>query len=146
MRTRITVPDHPSKGGSPLPDAIIYLDNAATSHPKPETVYQAVDNALRTGGSPGRGGHRLALAAGRRLLAARESVANLFGLTDTARVLFTASATDSINLALKGLLRPGDHCITTTVEHNALRRPLKALERSGVQVTFVPVSADGIVS
>lgn len=85
------------QGGVPL----IYLDNAATSHPKPEAVYRAVDAALRAGGSPGRGGHSLALAAGRQVLRAREAAAKLFGLSDPARVIFTASATDSLNLALK---------------------------------------------
>lgn len=129
----------------PTSDLTIYLDNAATSHPKPEAVYVAVDDALRNGGNPGRGGHRMALAAGRRVLMARDAVANLFGLTDAARVLFTASATDSINLALKGLLRPGDHCITTAVEHNALRRPLVALEHQGVAVTRLPVSSTGVL-
>ncbi|MGE5675535.1 MAG: aminotransferase class V-fold PLP-dependent enzyme [Mycobacterium leprae] len=125
---------------------MIYLDNGATSHPKPETVYTAADQALRAGGNPGRGGHRLALAAGRRVLAAREAVAQLFGLEDSARVLFTTSATDSLNLALKGLLRPGDHVITTQAEHNALRRPLAVLERQGVEVTWLPVSPEGLLN
>lgn len=120
-----------------------YLDNAATSHPKPEPVYIAAEESLRAGGSPGRGGHRLALAAGRRVFCAREAVAALFGVPDASRVIFTASATDSLNLALKGLLRPGDHCITTMAEHNALRRPLAVLERDGIQVTWVPVHPDG---
>jgi cysteine desulfurase family protein len=124
---------------------MFYLDNAATSHPKPETVYQAVNDALRAGGNPGRGGHRLALAAGRRVMAAREAVAQLFGCSDASRVLFTGSATDGLNLALKGLLRPGDRVVTTNAEHNALRRPLAALARQGVQVTQVPVSPEGQV-
>lgn len=124
-------------------DPIVYLDNAATSHPKPEEVYRATDEALRAGGNPGRGGHRLALAAGRRVFQARDHVAALLGVSDPARVIFTASATESLNLAVKGLLRPGDHCITTTVEHNALRRPLAALERCGVEVSRLPVGSDG---
>ncbi len=122
---------------------IIYLDNAATSHPKPSTVYQAVDEALRAGGNPGRGGHRLAVAAGRRVLGARLALAELFGVSDPGRLLFTANATDALNLAIKGLLRPGDHCITTTVEHNALRRPLAALARTGVEVTWLEPGPDG---
>lgn len=130
-----------------MPSAVrfIYLDNAATSHPKPEAVCLAADEALRTGGSPGRGGHRLALAAGRRVFSARGTLAALLGVRDASRVLFTASATESLNLAVKGLLRPGDHCITTAAEHNALRRPLIALERLGVQVTWLPVGADGLL-
>lgn len=123
----------------------VYLDNAATSHPKPDVVYRAVADALQAGGNPGRGGHRYALAAGRRVLAAREAVANLFGVADASRVIFTASATHALNLAVKGLLRPGDHCITTAVEHNALRRPLAALERRGVAVTWLPVSPEGVL-
>lgn len=123
----------------------VYLDNAATSHPKPPLVYELMHEAARAGGNPGRGGHRLALAAGRRVFSAREAAARLFGLADSSRVLFTASATDSLNLAVKGLLEPGDHCITTAAEHNALRRPLAALERLGVEITWLPVSAEGLL-
>ena len=126
-----------------MPQHLIYLDNAATSHPKPDTVYQAVTAALRAGGNPGRGGHRLALAAGRRVLAAREALASLLNAPDASRVLFTSSCTDSLNLALKGLLRPGDHVVTTALEHNALRRPLSALERQGIAVTRVLGGPDG---
>lgn len=122
---------------------VIYLDHAATSHPKPVAVYRENLRALRAGGNPGRGGHRIALAAGRRVLAARETAAALFGLPDAGRVLFTASATDGLNLALKGLLRPGDHCITTVAEHNALRRPLGVLARQGVAVTWLPTDGAG---
>lgn len=129
-----------------MPQRPIYLDNAATSHPKPETVYQAVNEAQRAGGSPGRGGHRLALAAGRRVLAAREALAALLGAPDASRVLFTSSCTDSLNLALKGLLCPGDHVVTTALEHNALRRPLGALERQGISVTWLPGGSDGRVN
>ncbi|HWI62299.1 MAG TPA: aminotransferase class V-fold PLP-dependent enzyme [Symbiobacteriaceae bacterium] len=128
-----------------MTNALIYLDNAATSHPKPDTVHQAVQEALLAGGSPGRGGHRLALAAGRRVLHARETLAALLGAPDASRVLFTSSCTDSINLGLKGLLRPGDHVVTTALEHNALRRPLGALEAQGVKVTRVPTGPDGQV-
>lgn len=128
-----------------MSSSCIYLDHAATSHPKPETVGLAVQAALQAGGNPGRGGHRLALTAGRRVLAARETVASLLGAPDPARVLFTSSCTDSLNLALKGLLRPGDHVITTEVEHNALRRPLAALEQQGVLVTRVALGPDGLI-
>jgi len=123
----------------------MYLDNAATSHPKPEMVYHAMSEAARAGGSPGRGGHRLALGAGRRVLGAREALAGLLGAPDPSRMLFTGSCTESLNLALKGLLRPGDHVVTTAVEHNALRRPLAVLERQGVGVTWVPAGPDGRV-
>jgi cysteine desulfurase family protein len=143
MRTGITTT--PFKGGLTMSDPVIYLDNAATSHPKPKEVGEAMLAALQGGGNPGRGGHRLAISAGRRVLAAREAVAGLLGVPDSSRVLFTASATDSLNLALKGLLKAGDHCITTEAEHNAVRRPLYALERLGVHVTRLPVSPEGFV-
>lgn len=119
----------------------IYLDNAATSFPKPESVYRAVDQALRSaGGNPGRGGHQLALAANRILLETREALAGLFNIADAGRISFTANATEGINQALFGLLRPGDRVVTTTMEHNAVVRPLRALQERGV--TVVKVAAD----
>jgi cysteine desulfurase family protein len=122
----------------------IYLDNAATSFPKPESVYRAADHALRNlGGSPGRGSHRMALDAGRQLLDTRESVAEVFGIRNSARVVFTANATEAINLALFGLLNPGDRVVTSTMEHNAVVRPLHALQARGVQVVKVPPGPDG---
>ncbi len=122
----------------------IYLDNAATSYPKPEAVYQATDQALRNlGGSPGRGSHRMALDAGRQLLDARECVADFFGIRDSSRVVFTANATEAINLALFGILNPGDRVVTSTMEHNAVIRPLHALQSRGVQVVKVPPGPDG---
>lgn len=122
----------------------IYLDNAATSFPKPETVYRAADYALRhLGGSPGRGGHRMTLDAGRQLLEVREAVAGLFGIRDSARLVFTANATEALNLALFGLLKPGDRVVTSSMEHNAVTRPLHALQERGVSVVKVPCDADG---
>lgn len=124
----------------------IYLDNAATTFPKPETVYRAVDHALReTGGNPGRGGHRLAIAAGRLVFEARETVAGFFGIPDSSRVVFTASATMGINLALFGVLRPGDRVVTTSMEHNAVTRPLRALQERGVTVVKVAADREGRV-
>lgn len=124
----------------------IYLDNAATSFPKPEQVYQAVNHALReVGASPGRGGHRRSLEAGRIMFLAREAVARLFSIPDSSRIIFTHSATGALNLALHGTLLAGDHVITTSMEHNSLLRPLYALRREGVEVTVVPAGPDGIV-
>lgn len=125
----------------------IYLDNAATSYPKPEQVYQAVDRALRMGASPGRGGYQKALSAERLVFETRELLAELFHAPDSERFVFTANATTAINQALFGLLNPGDRVVTTSIEHNAVTRPLRALQDSGVEV--VKVSADpqsGIVS
>ncbi len=121
----------------------IYLDNAATSFPKPEAVYQAVDSALRhAGGNPGRGGHSLTLEAARVVLEARERAAAFFSVKNPEQVVFTASATEAINLALFGLLRPGDRVLTSSLEHNAVLRPLHQLEQQGVEVT--PLPGDGV--
>jgi len=123
-----------------------YLDNAATSFPKPEQVYRAIDNTLRNvGGSPGRGSHRRALEASRILFHTREKLAQLLNVEDPQQIVFTSNATEALNLALKGLLRPGDHVITTTMEHNSVLRPLKFLEgRRAVSRTVVPCSNRGV--
>ncbi|MBK5275066.1 MAG: aminotransferase class V-fold PLP-dependent enzyme [Desulfuromonadales bacterium] len=124
----------------------IYLDNAATSYPKPEEVYQAVMNAMReVGASPGRGGHRRSLEAGRIVFQAREAAAALFCAPDSSRFIFTHSATESLNMALRGTLLPGDHVITTSMEHNSLARPLHLLQRQGVELTVVQAGPDGRV-
>lgn len=125
---------------------MIYLDNAASSHPKPSSVYEAADRTLRLGANPGRSGHGAALAAARQVLEARESVARLLGVGDASRVVFTLNGTHALNLALKGVLRPGDHAVTTRMEHNSVVRPLAALEGRGVSVTWVEAGRDGVVS
>ncbi len=124
---------------------MIYLDNAASSHPKPEAVYRAVQAALELGANPGRSGHRAALEAARTVYAARETVARLLGVADPARIVFTLNGTHALNLALKGVLRPGDHVVTSTMEHNSVLRPLAALERRGVEVTRLEPDLDGRV-
>lgn len=125
----------------------IYLDNAATTYPKPETVYQAVDRAMRAVGvAPGRGGHRQAMEAARIVFSAREALASLLAIEDSSRIVFTHSATEALNLAVKGILRPGDHLVTTTMEHNSLARPLHNAAGNGVDVTWVQSDSDGYVS
>ncbi len=125
---------------------MIYLDNAATSHPKPESVYKKVDEVLRhISANPGRSGHRLAIEADRTIFDARESVARLFNIEHADRIIFTPNATGALNLAITGLLKPGDHCITTAMEHNSAVRPLKFLSLTGVEVTKVPVSREGVI-
>jgi len=124
----------------------IYLDNAATSYPKPETVYQAVTHAMREiGASAGRGGHSRSLEASRLLFQTREAIASLFSIPDSSRVIFTHSTTEALNLALHGVLLPGDHVITTSMEHNSLLRPLYVLQRKGVEVTIVTAGSDGCI-
>lgn len=125
----------------------MYLDNAATSFPKPEKVYEAVLYALReVGASPGRGGYRRSLEAGRILFQAREAVAGLFSISDSSRIIFTHNATGALNLALHGTLAAGDHVITTSMEHNSLMRPLYALRNKGVELSIVPAAPDGVAA
>ncbi len=122
----------------------VYLDNAATSWPKPEAVYQAIDHFMREiGATPGRGGHWREEEAQRIADEARAALAQLFNAPDPQGVAFTLNATQAINMALKGLLRPGDHVLTSAIEHNATWRPLKALEKHGVELGVVPCAADG---
>ncbi len=99
-----------------------------------------------SGGNPGRSGHRLSLAAGRVVYQAREELADFFGLDDPLRLVFTANVTEAINLALYGLLRSGDHVIASSMEHNAVMRPLRHLQREGVHLSFAPCGMDGHVS
>jgi cysteine desulfurase/selenocysteine lyase len=126
---------------------MIYLDNAATSHPKPEEVYAAVDHVLRNlSANPGRSGHQMAIGADRVIFEARESIARLFGIAHPERIVFTSNATAALNLAINGLLAPGGHCITTSMEHNSVVRPLRYLEQTGVMVDKVPASREGLIN
>ena len=129
-----------------MSEKIIYLDNAATSHPKPESVFQAMAAFMRdVGGNPGRSGHRLSIEAGRMVFETRERIAELFGGRDSSRVVFGQNATEAINLGLKGFLHRGDHVITSSMEHNSVMRPLRALEREGIELTVVPCSREGFL-
>ena len=112
---------------------MIYLDNAATSFPKPEPVYQALDRFARTSlANPGRAGHRMAIAAEQTLDAARHALNQFFRGEAPERWIFTLNCTDGLNLAIKGIIQPGDHVVTTDLEHNSISRPLAALEKAGV--------------
>jgi len=125
---------------------MIYLDNAATSYPKPAPVIEAVVRCLSgQGANPGRGAYPMALAASRVVFEAREALAELIGAPDAADIVFTLNATDGLNLALKGLLRPGDHAIASGIEHNAVARPLSALEARGVTVDTAQCAHDGTI-
>jgi cysteine desulfurase family protein len=125
---------------------MIYFDNAATSWPKPPGVAEAMVHFIDdVGANPGRSAHRLAVESGRIVYSAREAVAGLFNAPDTLRVVFGLNVTEALNLALRGLLRPGDHVVTSSMEHNSMMRPLRALERQGVGVTVVPCSAEGFL-
>jgi len=122
----------------------IYMDNAATTWPKPDSVYTAVDHFNRElGGNPGRGSHASSLAAGAVLTEAREALAQLFNIHDSSQVSFCHNITMAINMAMKGLLKAGDHVLITSMEHNSVVRPLTALQRWGVEWTAVPCAPDG---
>ena len=124
---------------------MIYLDSAATSFLKPPCVAQAVLEAMNTLGSPGRGAHPLTLAASRTVWECREAVAQLLGAADPARVCFTPNSTAALNTAICGLFGPGDHVITTAVEHNSVLRPLYRLEERGLELTILPADARGMI-
>lgn len=126
---------------------MIYLDNAATSFPKPESVYQTLDRFARENlANPGRAGHRMAVTAERELDQARHLLNQFFNGDAPERFVFTMNCTDALNMAIKGVLRTGDHVITTDLEHNSVSRPLRALERAGViTVTRLVSDAGGTV-
>lgn len=125
---------------------MIYFDNAATTFPKPEAVYRAVDDCLRNFcANPGRGGHKLSLQSGRVILEARELLSELFNAGSTESIILTSNATEALNLALKGFLKKGSHVITTSVEHNSVVRPLKVLEKLGIDNTIVQCNEYGEV-
>lgn len=125
---------------------MIYLDNAATTFPKPEVVYEEIMKCMKEyGANPGRSGHRLALDAGRVIYDAREGLAELFNIEDSLNIAFTCNGTDGLNIAIKGILNSGDHVITSSMEHNSVLRPLKALEKKGVEVTIVECDNKGFI-
>jgi cysteine desulfurase family protein len=123
---------------------MIYLDNAATSFPKPEQVYREMDRCMREyGANPGRSGHKLALQAGRAIYNTRELLCRLFNIDNPMQIIFTLNATDSLNLGIKGLLKEGDHVISTSVEHNSVARPLTTLKARGIETTYVKCDNKG---
>lgn len=124
---------------------MIYLDNAATSYQKPEVVYQAVQEAMHHMGNSGRGAHGASLDASRKIYSARELLAELFHAGDPSRVAFTANSTESLNMAVFGLFGPGDHVITTVLEHNSVLRPLYLLEEAGLKLTILPADQKGCI-
>ncbi len=124
----------------------VYLDNAATTFPKPDSVYSAVEYAFREiGVGPGRGGYKRGMAASRLVFEAREVLASFFCIPDSSRLVFTHSATEGLNIAISGLLRHGDHVVTTTMEHNSLVRPLQEAKKRGVEITWVSADQHGLI-
>ena len=126
---------------------MIYLDNAATTFPKPEAVYNAMMDCMKNYcANPGRAGHKLAMKAAREIYDARENIAKLLNVDNPMDIVFTNNATDSLNLAIKGVVNEGDHIITTSMEHNSVIRPIKALEKIGVENTIVQCDEQGFLN
>lgn len=122
----------------------IYLDNAATSFPKPEAMLAAMMAYQQAvGANPGRSGHGLSIDAGRIVYETRETLARLFRIEDPLRIALTKNSTEALNIALQGALKPGDHVITSGMEHNSVMRPLRHLESKGVRVSVIPCSPRG---
>lgn len=125
---------------------MIYMDNAATTLQKPEEVKQAILYALEHMGNAGRGGTEAALDASRSIYAVREKLADFFNAESPTRIAFTANSTESLNIALKGLFQPGDHVITTVLEHNSVLRPLYWCQEQGVELTILNCDEKGNLS
>ena len=119
---------------------MIYLDNAATTMKKPSQVLDAVIEAFQNMGNAGRGAHRATINASRMIYETRELLANLFGSEKPERFAFTSNATEALNIAIHGLLKPGDHVITTVCEHNSVLRPLYKMY--GIEIGFLPLKGD----
>ena len=122
---------------------MIYMDNAATTMHKPQEVIDAVVRAMSSMGNAGRGANEASLSASRIIYDTRERLARLFGVKDARRIAFTNNSTESLNIAIKGILSPGDHVITTMLEHNSVLRPLYEMEKKGVKLTIVPSDSMG---
>lgn len=119
---------------------MIYLDNAATTWPKPPAVLAAVDNGMRRlGSNPGRGGYEMSLRSSDAIYECRKTAAGLFGAPGPECVVFTQNCTHAINIVLKGMLKPGDHVVVSNLEHNAVMRPLNALKERGITYSVAKV-------
>ena len=123
---------------------MIYLDNSATSFPKPPEVIDAVMDAMANYcANPGRAGHFMAARTAQEIFKARLALAFLFNIDNAGQIVFTKNCTEAINLAFKGILREGDHVITSSMEHNSVARPLAALRKKGVSTSIVNCRKDG---
>ncbi len=126
---------------------MIYLDNAATSFPKPENVIERVKNIISEGiGTPFRGSHNNSFKAVSEVNLVRKSFVDFFNLLEDFRIIFTYSATDALNMAIKGFLNAGDHVVISSIEHNSVSRPLKAMARDGIiSLDIAPCDKDGYI-
>ena len=124
---------------------MIYMDNAATTMQKPKEVAQAVAAAMESMGNAGRGAHGASLSASRTVYDTRDLLCRFFNGTSPRQIVFTANSTESLNIAIKGVLNPGDHVVTTVMEHNSVLRPLYEMEEKGVELTFVKTDERGVM-
>lgn len=124
---------------------MIYMDNAATTMQKPQEVIDAVVNAMGVMGNAGRGAHAASLGAARIIYETREKLSDLFGAENPKQIAFTSNSTEALNIAIKGVLKRGDHVITTMLEHNSVLRPLYEMEQEGVELTIVRSNEKGIL-
>lgn len=125
---------------------MIYFDNAATSFPKPDIVYDKIMKVMKEyGANPGRSGHKLSLKVSREIFETRDLISQLFNIEDPMNIVFTFNCTESLNMGIKGVLEPGDHVITTSMEHNSVLRPIKHLEKDGIESTIVEANKKGLI-
>lgn len=118
---------------------MIYLDNGATTYPKPVNVIKSTNFALRNSANPGRGGHKLAMSASEAVYNARKTVADFFNIDEPSNVIFTLNCTQALNIVIKGVVKKGDHIIISSLEHNAVLRPVEKLKGRGVSYTIAEV-------
>lgn len=125
---------------------MIYMDNAATTMQKPPQVAEAVAAAINSMGNAGRGAHEASLGASRIIYDTREKLSNLFGAQNPRQIAFTSNSTESLNIAIKGCLKPGNHVITTVLEHNSVLRPIQEMQEAGVETTILNCDEKGMIS
>ena len=119
---------------------MIYLDNSATTFPKPKSVINAVSEAMQKySANPGRSGHNLSLKSAHQVFTCREAVCRLFNIDDESKVIFTSGCTQSLNTVIKGVLKPGDHCVISSLEHNSVLRPLEKLKSKNISYSVADV-------
>ena len=130
-----------------MKENIVYFDNSATSWPKPKEVLEAIKYFINEiGGSPGRSGHRMSIEASRLVEETREVIGEFFNYNDTSRIVFTKNITEALNICIFSLLKPGDHVITSSIEHNSVMRPLRFLEKKGLIISIINCSPNGNIN
>ncbi|MCI6692655.1 MAG: aminotransferase class V-fold PLP-dependent enzyme [Clostridium sp.] len=126
---------------------MIYLDNAATSFPKPSKVYEEVINCMKNYcANPGRGSHNMAIKSALKVMESRNLISEIFNIRNPFNIVFTHNATEALNIAIKGLLKKGDHVISTVLEHNSVLRPLNSMAKHGVEVTLISSDKAGFIN